>query len=315
MLLELGDQGGGRGRLRVAPVAGEHPDRAFRPDADGDVAFLAGPGDPVPVVDHDHVEAGVGLPIEPGRTSRHPQVCLDATSRQLLGQVTPSLPAAPGGRRGRTTRTSAGGCATCSWSASRWPAGARRRSATGAPARRAHSDHGAGRGPRPRCRADRAGPGQPRAPTPRRRWIRGSDRPSQAAGRSAGAARHPQAWQLGQHGRDRAGHAGWTGGWPTRRPWRGGRGLAGGAQPGRSWGQLAVHHRRCSHQAPAPLPLQLRADELPGAHPTALAPAQAMVRPVLVTTSLAGKPRRRSGSRSDRFRVRDPGRLEMTCAV
>jgi hypothetical protein len=61
MLLELGDQGGGRGRLRVAPVAGEHPDRAFRPDADGDVAFLAGPGDPVPVVDHDHVEAGCRL--------------------------------------------------------------------------------------------------------------------------------------------------------------------------------------------------------------------------------------------------------------
>jgi hypothetical protein len=180
------------------------------------------------------------------------------------GRVTPSLPA-PGGRRGRTTSTSAGGVCNlflvceplAGWR--RVTVSDRRTLIDGA-----HSDHGAGRGPRPRRRADRAGPGQPRAPTPRRRWIRGSDRPSQAAGRSAGAARHPLAWQLGQHGRDRAGHAGWTGGWPTRRSWRGGRGVAGGAQPGRSWGQLAVHHRRCSHQAPAPLPPQLRADELLG---------------------------------------------------
>jgi hypothetical protein len=27
----------------------------------------------------------------------------------------------------------------------------------------------------------------------------------------------------------------WTGGWPIGRPKSGGRGLAGGAQPGRSW--------------------------------------------------------------------------------
>jgi len=39
-----------------------------------------------------------------------------------------------GSRPGRTTSTSVVGSATCSWSASRWPAGARSRSATGAPA-------------------------------------------------------------------------------------------------------------------------------------------------------------------------------------
>jgi DDE superfamily endonuclease len=37
-------------------------------------------------------------------------------------------------------------------------------------------------------------------------------------------------------------------------PGAGGRGLAGGAQPGRSRGQLAVHDRGRPHQAQAPLP-------------------------------------------------------------
>jgi DDE superfamily endonuclease len=54
-----------------------------------------------------------------------PQVCLDETSRQLLGEVISSLLPAPG----RPAR----GCATCSWCASRWLAGARSWSAHGAP--------------------------------------------------------------------------------------------------------------------------------------------------------------------------------------
>jgi hypothetical protein len=63
---------------------------------------------------------------------RRPQVCLDETSRQLLAQVNPPRPLAPG-RHARTTRTSAVGCATGSWWPSRLPAGARSWSATGAP--------------------------------------------------------------------------------------------------------------------------------------------------------------------------------------
>ena len=52
-----------------------------------------------------------------------PQVCLDETSRQLLGDVIPPLPVTLGVQLGRTTSTSAAGCATCSLSASRCAAG------------------------------------------------------------------------------------------------------------------------------------------------------------------------------------------------
>ena len=45
---------------------------------------------------------------------RRPQVCLDETSRQLLGEVNPAQPVAPG-RPGRILSTSAAGSATCSW--------------------------------------------------------------------------------------------------------------------------------------------------------------------------------------------------------
>ena len=47
---------------------------------------------------------------------RRPQVCLDETSRQLLARGHPAPPggAGPAGH-GRTTSTSAAGCATCSW--------------------------------------------------------------------------------------------------------------------------------------------------------------------------------------------------------
>ena len=63
---------------------------------------------------------------------RRPQVCLDETSQQLLGEVNPPQPVAPG-------RPAAGSdydvparrwSATCSWLSSRWPAGATSWSAT-----------------------------------------------------------------------------------------------------------------------------------------------------------------------------------------
>ena len=64
---------------------------------------------------------------------RRPQVCLDETSRQLLGQVNPPRPLAPGRQPDSTMSTSAVGYATCSWWPSRWLAGARSWSALGAP--------------------------------------------------------------------------------------------------------------------------------------------------------------------------------------
>jgi hypothetical protein len=65
---------------------------------------------------------------------RRPQVCLDETSRQLLAEVSPPRPVAPGQAARQDYESSVGAWATCSWSASRWPAGARSWSATGAPA-------------------------------------------------------------------------------------------------------------------------------------------------------------------------------------
>jgi hypothetical protein len=56
---------------------------------------------------------------------RRPQVCLDETSRQLLGQVTPPMPLAPGQPAREDYEDQRGGCATCSWSVSRWLAGDR----------------------------------------------------------------------------------------------------------------------------------------------------------------------------------------------
>ena len=64
-------------------------------------------------------------------------------------------------------------------------------------------------------------------------------RRGQAAGRPAGAALHAQAWQLAEHGRDRACRAGRAvPGPPPGRPGdpgAGGRSVAGGAQRRRSW--------------------------------------------------------------------------------
>jgi hypothetical protein len=64
---------------------------------------------------------------------RRPQVCLDETSRQLLAEVNPPRPVAPG-RPARQDYGYQGGGGTCYWGASRLPDGAWAGSATGAPA-------------------------------------------------------------------------------------------------------------------------------------------------------------------------------------
>jgi hypothetical protein len=63
-----------------------------------------------------------------------PQVCLDETNRQLLGEVNPPRPVAPGRPASHDYQYQRGACATCAWSASRLPAGATSWSAAGAPA-------------------------------------------------------------------------------------------------------------------------------------------------------------------------------------
>jgi hypothetical protein len=65
---------------------------------------------------------------------RRPQVCLDQTSRQLLAQVSPPRPVAPGQPARQDYQYQRGGVGNLFWSASRLPAGARPWSATGAPA-------------------------------------------------------------------------------------------------------------------------------------------------------------------------------------
>jgi hypothetical protein len=63
-----------------------------------------------------------------------PQVCLDETSRQLLGEAPHPCRRRQGGRRGRTTSTCGKGGATCSWCASRCAAGGTLPVASDAPA-------------------------------------------------------------------------------------------------------------------------------------------------------------------------------------
>jgi hypothetical protein len=66
---------------------------------------------------------------------RRPQVCLDETSGQLLGEVNPPHPVVPGptSQTDRIMSTSTGRCAACSWWPSRLLAGATSWSALGAP--------------------------------------------------------------------------------------------------------------------------------------------------------------------------------------
>jgi hypothetical protein len=109
---------------------------------------------------------------------RRPQVCLDETSRQLLAEVTPPRPVAPGRPARQDYEDQRGGVGNlflvteplAGWR--QVMVSARRTRIDGA-----HSRQGPGRCPRPRRRADRAGPRQPRTPTHRRRYMRRSDRP------------------------------------------------------------------------------------------------------------------------------------------
>jgi hypothetical protein len=113
------------------------------------------------------------------------------TSRQLLGEVTPPRPVAPGRPASHDYEHQRGGVCrlflaceplrgwrqvTCSQRRTRidW----------------AHSRQGPGRGRLPGCRADRAGARRPRTPTRPRRWRGVLTGRGQAAGRPAGTARH-----------------------------------------------------------------------------------------------------------------------------
>src|SRR5215207_4737880 len=170
-----------------------------------------------------------------------PQVCLDETSRQLLGEVTPSLPLAPGRPARQDYEYQRGG--VCNLFLVTEPlAGWRQVMVSG---RRTRIDWA-------RCIKDlvdvhypdaeqivlvQDNPEHPHARVAVRGVRAGR---GQAARRSAGAALHPQAWQLVEHGRARAGRAGRA--VPGPSPGRpddataGGRGVAGGAQRRRSWG-------------------------------------------------------------------------------
>ena len=140
---------------------------------------------------------------------RRPQVCLDETSRQLLAEVTPPRPLAPGRPARQDYEYQRGG--VCNLFLVTEPLAGWRQVMVSDRRTRidwAHCHQGPGRRPLPRRRADRAGAGQPQHPHARVA-VRGVPAGrGQAAGRQAGAALHPQARQLAEHGRDRAGHAG-----------------------------------------------------------------------------------------------------------
>jgi hypothetical protein len=109
---------------------------------------------------------------------RRPQVCLDETSRQLLGEINPPRPLAPGRPGRQDYEYQRGG--VCNLFLVAEPLAGWRDVMVSARRTRidwAHSHQGPGRCPLSGCRADRAGPGQPRAPTRRRRCMRRSRRP------------------------------------------------------------------------------------------------------------------------------------------
>ena len=58
-------------------------------------------------------------PYDPAR----PVVCFDEASKELRGHVAEAVPAAPAGRRGRTTSTPGAARRTCSSWSSRSPVG------------------------------------------------------------------------------------------------------------------------------------------------------------------------------------------------
>jgi hypothetical protein len=190
---------------------------------------------------------------------RRPQVCLDETSRQLLAQVTPPRPVAPGQPVREDYEYERRG--VCNLFLVCEPLAGWRNVTVSA--RRARIDWA-------HCIKDLVDVHYPDA----ERIVLVQDNLNTHTPASLYAAFPPaEARRLAdklelhytpkhgswlQHGRDRVGHAGRAMPGPAAGgpgdPGAGGRGVAGGAQPGRSRGQLAVHDRGRPHQAQAPLP-------------------------------------------------------------
>jgi hypothetical protein len=188
-----------------------------------------------------------------------PQVCLDETSRQLLGQVTPPMPLAPGQPAREDYEYQRGG--VCNLFLVTEPLAGWRQVMVSARRTRIDWAH---------CIKDLIDVHYPDAEqivlvqdnlnthTPASLYA--AFAPAEAKRLADRLELHytPRHGSWLQHGRDRAGHAGRA--VPGPSPGRsgdlgaGGRGVAGGAQPGRSRGQLAVHNRGRPHQAEAPLP-------------------------------------------------------------
>src|SRR6266516_8059674 len=122
-----------------------------------------------------------------------PQVCLDETSRQLLGEITPPMPVAPGRPAREDYEYERRG--VCNLFLVCEPLAGWRDVMVSARRTRidwAHSHQGPARGPLPRRRAGRPGARQPQH-SHARVAVRGVPaRGGQAAGRSAGAALHAQ---------------------------------------------------------------------------------------------------------------------------
>ena len=172
--------------------------------------------------------------LHPPLRSARPLVCMDETTKQLLGDARPAAADGAGKEPAGGLRVRAGGVATCSCSraACGLALGGRDRAAhqggLGAP------DQGAGRRALPRGRADRAGAGQPEHPHAGLA-VRGVPAGGgQTPCREAGDPLHAQARQLAEHGRDRAERAQPPVPGPARARRRdargGGRSLAGPAQ-------------------------------------------------------------------------------------
>src|SRR6266508_665376 len=190
---------------------------------------------------------------------RRPQVCLDETSRQLLAEVTPPLPVTPGRPARQDYEYQRRG--VCNVFLVCEPLAGWRDVMVSARRTRIDWAH---------CIKDLVDVHYPDA----ERIVLVQDNPEhpharvavpgvparggQAAGRQAGAALHAQAWQLVEHGRDRACRAGRAVPGPARGrpgdPGAGGRRVGGESQRDRPWGRLALHDRGRPDQAQAPLP-------------------------------------------------------------
>jgi hypothetical protein len=190
---------------------------------------------------------------------RRPQVCLDETSRQLLAEVTPPRPVAPGRPARQDYEYQRGG--VCNLFLVTEPLAGWRDVMVSARRTRIDWAH---------CIRDLVDVHYPDAEvivlvqdnlnthTPASLYE--AFEPAEAKRLADRLEIHytPKHGSSAEYGRDRAGHAGpAVPGPPPSRPGdpgAGGRSLEGGPQPGRSWGQLAVHDRGRPHQAQASLP-------------------------------------------------------------